>query len=339
MTLTVRSILTGLGLGFCLYFVARGLWWTEQPLIPPLLVGALALYLVTMVAAMLIDGPDEGRMPLWLASLTIVAVVAVPAMASLALTREAREAPFATWYIGATGLLCVVCVVKHRPIFGWAGLGVLTLSAMTWLGPGDAFRLGLVGSIVWMLTSQLLAWMWARAMRDTERMADIEQQVAAWHATGRVRRQARRMRVRYALSVAGPVLSRVIATGGLLDEGERLQARLAEGRLRDELRGEGLLNDAVRGTIEAARRGGASVTVLDEGGLEGIDEVRRDEIRAELAEILGDAGQMRVIVRSAQHPEIAVTIVGRDASGEDSDHDAVGLWREIPRMREDGGHE
>ncbi len=336
MTLTVRSVATALGLGFCLYYVARGLWWTEQPDTPPLLVGALALYLVVMVAATLVDGREEGGMPLWLALLAVVAAGVIPAMASAGLAPEAREAPFATWYIGAVGLVCVVCVVKRRPIFGWAALAVLIVSAVAWMGLPNAFRLGLVGSIVWMLVAQLLVWMWARAMRDTARMADIQRQVAAWRATGQVRRQERRLRVRYALGVASPVLSRVIATSGRLDGPERLQARLAEGRLRDELRGAGLLSNDVRDAIERARRDGASVTVLDEGGMEGIDEFRRAEIQAELAEILKDAGTMRVIVRSASHPETAVTIVGRNASGEPSDHDAVGLWREIPRMRQDG---
>ncbi len=148
-------------------------------------------------------------------------------------------------------------------------------------------------------------------VRDTERLAEIQQAVSAWHATQRVRQRERRLRTQFALAVAGPVLSRVVASRGSLDDQERLDARLAEGRLRDELRGADLLNDAVRNAIDSARRRGAVVTVFDEGGFDGIDEARRVEIRDELAAVLIRARSARLIIRSARDPRVAVTVVGR----------------------------
>ena len=331
VTLTVRAVATSLALGFCLYFVARGMWWIQPPEVPPLLLTALALYLAVMVTATLTDDSPTGRMPLWAAVVAGAASVAIPTLASLALSPAIREEPFATWYVGALGLLGVVCVVRGRPILGWLILAVLTGAAMFWMGPAEALRLGLVGSIVWMVVAQLLMWLWARAVRDTERLTEIQQQVTTWQATQRVREQERRRRVQYALAVAGPVLTRVVATGGVLDEDERVQARFAEGRLRDELRGGGLLNDAVRAAIERARRAGASVTLLDEGGLDDVPETRRVQIRDQIAEALDDVAGMRVIVRAARHPQTAVTLVGRLREGDHDDEDVVRLWREIPR--------
>lgn len=168
-------------------------------------------------------------------------------------------------------------------------------------------------------------------MRDTERLAEIQQAVSAWHATQRVRQRERRLRTQFALAVAGPVLSRVVAARGVLDEQERMDARLAEGRLRDELRGADLLNDAVRNAIEAARRRGVVVTVFDEGGFDGIDETRRELIRDELAVVLSRAQTARLIIRSARDPRVAVTVVGRAGSRASGDDDAVDLWHEIPR--------
>lgn len=124
----------------------------------------------------------------------------------------------------------------------------------------------------------------------------------------------------------------MVASRGLLDDDERLEARLAEGRLRDELRGADLLNDDVRNAIDAARRHGASVTVFDEGGLDGVDEGRRMEIRDELAAVLRSAGTGRIIIRSARDPLVAVTVVGR-AGLRASDDDSVDLWHEIARQR------
>ena len=146
-----------------------------------------------------------------------------------------------------------------------------------------------------------------------------------------VRQRERRLRTQYALAVAGPVLTRTVAAHGMLTDQERIDARMAEGKLRDELRGSDLLNEAVRDAIEDARRRGAVVTVFDEGGLDGIDEARRGEIRDELADVIAEACTGRLIIRSARDPHVAVTVVGRTGAGGPSDEDSVVLWCEIPR--------
>jgi hypothetical protein len=73
------------------------------------------------------------------------------------------------------------------------------------------------------------------------------------------------------------------------------------------------------------------VTVLDEGGLDGLDEVSLREIRRQLAETLRSAGSDRLFIRTSPHDSIAVTVVGRSSSDAGlSDEDAVDLWQEIP---------
>lgn len=332
MNRTVRSVATSLAVGFALYFVARGVWWIEQPTAPLLMVLAIGLYLVVVNLAVLGD-PASLRMPLWTAALALVSSALIPALVTFSLEPADRIEPFATWYIGGLGLLGVVCVVRRRPLIGWLTLAVLVLTASAYLGFGVALDLGLVGSIVWVLVAQLLVMFWDRAVRDTERLAEIQQAVSAWHATQLVRQRERRLRTQFALAVAGPVLSRVVAARGALDEQERLDARLAEGRLRDELRGADLLNDAVRDAIEAARRRGVVVTVFDEGGLDGVEEERRVEIRDELAAALTNADARRLIIRSARDPRVAVTVVGRAGARSSGDDDSVDLWHEILRER------
>lgn len=330
MNRTVRSVATSLAVGFALYFVARAIWWIEQPTVPLLMVLAIAMYLVVVNVAILGDSASV-RMPLWTAVLAVVSTALIPAFVTLSLDPADRTAPFATWYIGALGLLAVVCIVRRRSVVGWLTLGILIVSASAYLGVGVALSLGLVGSIMWVAVARLLVMFWDRAVRDTERLAEIQQAVSAWHATQRVRQRERRLRTQFALAVAGPVLSRVVAARGDLTDQERFDARLAEGRLRDELRGADLLNDAVRNAIEAARRRGSVVTVFDEGGFDEIDEERRREIRDELAVVLERAHTGRLIIRSARDPRVAVTVVGRAGSRSSGDDDAVDLWHEIPR--------
>lgn len=330
MNRTVRSVATSLAVGFALYFVARGIWWIEQPTAPLVMVLAIGLYLVVVNVAILGHGTVV-RMPMWSAILALVASALIPILVTSSLDPADRTAPFATWYIGALGLLGVVCVVRRRALIGVLVLGVLVVTASAYLGFVVALNLGLVGSIMWVVVAGLLVMFWDRAVRDTERLAEIQQAVSAWHATQRVRQRERRLRTQFALAVAGPVLSRVVAARGVLDEQERMDARLAEGRLRDELRGADLLNDAVRNAIEAARRRGVVVTVFDEGGFDGIDETRRELIRDELAVVLSRAQTARLIIRSARDPRVAVTVVGRAGSRASGDDDAVDLWHEIPR--------
>ncbi|UJP10606.1 hypothetical protein L2X99_02710 [Microbacterium sp. KUDC0406] len=332
MRLTVRSMATGLALGFAVYFAARGVWWTPvQPEVPLFMVAAIGLYIATILTAVLAGTDRQVRMPLWCGILAVVTAVAVPYLVSVSLIDVDRVAPFATWYIGATGLLGVVCIVRRRFLIGWLILLILGVSACAYMGPGNAFTLGLVGSITWVTVAQLLVLFWDRAVRDTERLADIQQAVSAWHATQQVRQRERRMRVQLALAVAGPLLARTVAAHGALDADEKKRARIAEGRLRDELRGASLLNDAVREAIADARSRGVAVTVFDEGGLDNVGEQRRDEIRDELAGVLAQVSTDRVIIRAGSDEVIAVTVVGRGGAGGSRDEDEVDLWHEIPR--------
>lgn len=331
MNRTVRSVATLLSIGFAMYFAARAVWWIEQPDAPLLMISSVVLYLVVVNMAILWESATSVRMPLWVAVLSVVSSVVVPSLATHSLAVEHRTAPFATWYIGAIGLLGIVLVVRRRLLS--AVLSLLGLIATSWihLGIVSALSLGLVGSIMWLAVAWLLVLFWNRAIRDTERLADIQQAVSAWHATQQVRQRERRLRTQFALAVAGPVLSRVVAAHGALDDEERLEARLAEGRLRDELRGASLLNDAVRDAIADARRRGVAVTVFDEGGLDELGEARRAEIRDELAAVLADARADRLIIRAARDDRVAVTVVGRASAGTSRDDDAVDLWHEIPR--------
>ncbi|MBO0981080.1 hypothetical protein [Microbacterium sp. SD291] len=331
MNRSVRSVATSLAVGFAMYFAARGIWWIEQPTAPLLMVAAIALYLIVVNVAILWDSAASARMPLWVAVLAVVASAVIPVHVTLSLDPASLTAPFATWYIGALGVLGVVCIVRRRFLAGWLILVVLVVSSSISLGFLSSLSLGLVGSIMWVVIARLLVMFWDRAIRDTERMAGIQQAVSAWHLTQQVRQRERRLRTQFALAVAGPVLSRTVASRGALDPDERLEARLAEGRLRDELRGADLLNDAVRDAIDHARRRGVVVTVFDEGGLDDVPEERRAQIRDELAGVLCDARADRLIIRAARDARVAVTVVGRAGAGVSSDDDAVDLWHEIPR--------
>lgn len=353
--ISVHTVLTGLGFAFTGYLAARGLWWTgttpvDQPLVVVL---ALGLYLITtwlclfweprppkaplepsaepsQQAATRRRGPS--RLPVWAAVLALACAVVVPSSIAIAVGPDARTAPYATWYLGGIGALMTIVMVRRRPLVAWGGIVALAIASMVWMQPVPALSLGLVGSVVWVAVAQLLRASIDRAARDATRLAELQRAASAWQASQSGRQRERRIQVQRALAVAGPVLARVIATGARIDDDERLQARIAEGTLRDELRGPRLLDDAVRTELASARRRGTTVTVLDEGGLDGIDEATLVAIRAQLAETLRASGSDRLFIRTSAHDAVAVTVVGRSGVGQGlSDEDAVDLWLEIPR--------
>ncbi len=340
---SVRTVLVGLGLLFTAYMAGRGLWWTDPVRSPALVVAALLLYLSTTWLCILLPATPAveqdaapgarvraPRMPLWAALLALLTALTVPTAIAVAVSPASRSAAFATWYIGGIGALMTIVMVRRRPWFAWAGTVMLAVGSAIWLGPLNALALGMVGSLMWVTVSHLVVFSLGKAEGDTARLAGLQQAASAWQASQVGRQRERRVQIQRALAVAGPVLTRVVLTGGVLDDAGRTEARLAEGRLRDELRGPRLLDDDVRAALDAARRRGAAVTVLDEGGLDGVDEESLAVIRAELAEAVRAASSSRLYIRTAPHDEVAVTVVGRQqADSTLSDDDSVDLWREI----------
>ncbi|MGN6217870.1 MAG: hypothetical protein ACTHNQ_00085 [Microbacterium sp.] len=365
--ISVKNVLSLLAVAFTAYLAARGLWSTPDVDQPLIVVAALALYLVTtwlcifwepasaserpdagagaherdavaeapaadVQAQTAIDGIQGPRsLPPVAQILALACAAIVPSAIALAVGPASRTEPFATWYLGGIGALMTIVMVRRRPWTAWSGIVLLTIASMAWMGPLQALSLGLVGSIVWVTCAQLLVLSMDRAARDTSRLTRLQRAASAWQTSQVVRQRERRVQVQRALAVAGPVLTRTVAHAGNLTDADRLEARLAEGRLRDEMRGPRLLDDDVRAELERARRRGANVTVLDEGGLDDVDDETLSVIRAQLAEALRSASSDRLYIRTSPDERIAVTVVGRSMSvGGPSDEDAVDLWREIP---------
>ncbi|MDY0908972.1 hypothetical protein [Microbacterium sp. CFBP9034] len=348
--ISVKNVLIALGVALTAYLAARGLWWGSVPVPQPLVVVAtLGMYLATTWLCIFWEPaapPTEGdaaaaptargpsKLPAVAQGLALACAIIVPSAIAFAVGPDSRTASFATWYLGGIGALMTIVMVRRRPWTAWIGTAILAIASMVWMGAAAALALGLVGSIVWVASAQLLVRSMDRAARDTARLAQLQRAASGWQASQAVRQRERRVQVQEALAVAGPVLTRTVATGGSLSDDERLQARLAEGRLRDEMRGPRLLDEEVRAELERARRRGANVTVLDEGGLEGLDEETLAIIRAQLADALRSASSERLYIRTSPDERVAVTVVGRSpAVGAPSDEDGVDLWREIPHPR------
>ncbi|HAN23122.1 MAG TPA: hypothetical protein DCP95_00925, partial [Microbacterium ginsengisoli] len=272
------------------------------------------------------------HLPIPLALLALAATVALPPLVAYGAGPHTTPGTHTTWYLGATGALMATLTVRRRPWMAWTGIVVLAGWSISLLGPATALGLGLVGSTVWVGAAQFLVLALDRAALDTERLGEVQRVASAQSAAQGAQAHERRVQVNRVLLSAGDALARVIDRRGVLSDDERIEARVVEGRLRDELRGARLLDPEVRAALESVRRRGASVSLSDDGAIDDIGEEELGEIRAELADTLRSARSDRVYVRTSSDPRVAVTVVGRAARtiGLDED-DSVDLWREIER--------
>jgi len=244
------------------------------------------------------------------------------------------------------------CGVLAGAVMGWmagrrgpplVAVGVLVVQIAVWAGPYGVLRLGLAAEIVIVVAGLLMH----RAVRRVSAAADVaarthhaltttHAELDAFHAEGR-------RRLRHARRTAAPVLQRIVDAAGELDEAARAECRMLEQALRDEIRGRGLLNDAVRATVSAHRRRGALVQVLDDGGLDDIAPADLDGLLDDVARHLEPVRSSRIVVRSGgPDSDTAVTVVALTtdetaaALGLDVD-DEVDLWVTIPRPGTAGG--
>jgi len=144
------------------------------------------------------------------------------------------------------------------------------------------------------------------------------------------------MRLAHTNRIAAPMLRRIADRNGDLTDAQRGECRMLEAAIRDEIRGRMLLTDAVRSEVQRARERGATVTLLDEGGIDDLDEATRDQVLSRLAEAIAGSQADRLIARTAaESSPVAVTLVGLIDANEatiDTEDVEVEVWLEIPRQ-------
>lgn len=343
-----RFVVVGVAVLFSLYHVVLGVLTLDIPHSVWPVIAAMVLYLAATFLSLTSLTPNStARMPLWLASFNVAVTVAVP----LLVTREldpVRDGGngYATWYIAAVGTLLTITSTRGRHLFAWAGTFFLIAQTASWAGPQSLIALGVVGSVSWVVISNVLSRSIAKATKDARRFAYAEREAADWQAAQEAHVFERQFRLGQTSSMALPMLRRIHDSGGELTDAERQECLHLEGAIRDEIRGRNLLNDSVREQVMIARRRGATVTLLDEGGMDGVHEPVRERVLETLAEALRASHADKIIVRTSDpSSDVAVTVVGlRSAADdlaalgpgasepdEDGGDDEIDLWLEIPR--------
>lgn len=332
-----RYIILGIAALFSGYHVVLAIVSLSTPdSVGPVLV-AIGLYLVATVLSLLPSSPT--LMPTWLAGFNLAVSIALPLLVTSQLDPDESNAN-ATWYVAAVGTLMTITATRQRHAFAWVGVLSLLVQTVLWADLAALPDLGVIGSVVWVAVSHMLARALAKAGRDARQFALAEREAADWQAAQEAHLFERQFRLRQTSTMAMPMLRRIVEQNGDLTAEERQECLYLEGGIRDEIRGRRLLNDAVRREIMEARRRGTVVTLLDEGGIDDLDEVEIERVLGRLAVAISSTRTDKLIARTVpEGSATAVTVVGLSVTGdgsasmlgqEDLD-DEVDLWLEIPR--------
>jgi hypothetical protein len=339
-----RYLIVGMAILFSGYHVVLGCYALSRGLPADAwpIFAAMGLYLAATILSLAPWGPS--RMPIWMAAFNLAVVVAMPLLVTHGLD-PARNANggngYATWYVAAVGTLMTITSTRRRHSIAWIGVSFLVVQTILWSGPGALVDVGVIGSVSWVAVSHILSSGMAKASRDSQRFALAEREATDWQAAQEAHVFERQFRLDQTSSMALAMLREIQQGGGRLTESQRQECLHLEGAIRDEIRGRKLLNDAVREQVMSARRRGASVTLLDEGGIDDLSEDDLQRVLNRLAEALASTDADKFIARTVpEGSDTAITVVGLRTVGDGSasalgqeslEDDEVDLWLEIKR--------
>lgn len=322
-----RVAIISLAVLFSAYHVVLGLSALDVPRSPWPTVASLVAFAAAITLSLL--RPRTRVLRRWIAAFDLAVSIAIPLAVSSQLDPAAENA-YATWYVAAVGTLLTIVMVRGRDWWAWIGVGFLSVYTIWWAGFDALGDLGVVGSVVWVVAANIVMYAVTKTAEDAERFTAVERKASEWRAAYDAHVVERQHRLEHTYTMAEPLLTEIVRTGGELDEEQRAECLLLEATMRDEIRGRGLLNDAVRRVVTAARRRGTAVSLLDEGGLDELDRPRRERVLAQLAAALARAEADTLIVRTVPRAEnVAVTVVGLRAAANGDDESDVTLWLEI----------
>ncbi len=340
MTISIpRYVIVSLAAVFSAFHVVLAIVSIDAPVHRGPYLVALVLYVIATVLSLL-PSPSP-RMPVWMAAFNVSASVAISLLVTSQLPDGARGT-YAAWHTAAIGTLLVITSTRRRQSFAWMGLAALTVETLAWEGVGGLLDYGVAGNFLWVGVSHALAYSLASAGRDARQYALAEREAAEWRAAQEAHVFERQFRLGQTSRMALPMLRQIVATGGDLTDDQRKECLYLEGAIRDEIRGRTLLNDRVRSEVMAARRRGAVVTLLDEGGIDDLAEPDLDRVLNGLADAIAGTDADRIIARTVPFgSETAVTVVGLSSSDDgenvalgqepDGEDEEIHLWLELPR--------
>jgi hypothetical protein len=289
---------------YALFHAILGLLWLNRYQNGSAAVASLAIYLIVVVMTIVMY--RGVRIPVAQAILSVTLALTIPPLAQSQLTAEHFD-DYSTWYVLGLATIMSAISIRGYTVLAWIGTFIFTCEVLAWAGWGNFFASGLLGGIMLVIGTSVINVGLERASDEAKQYEQLNAETVARSAAMVAAGEQRSKLLKVTLTRAEPMLH-VIATGSALTEGQRLEARILEASLRDEIRGGDLMAPSTRGAVEAARRRGVQVSMLDEGGLACLAEAQREPLWLKIAEVIAGIESGRVTVRSPIGERWVVTI-------------------------------
>lgn len=196
-----------------------------------------------------------------------VALVVAAVVGLAGLVRVPGDGAYSAWYLGAITFDLLGLTLLGRFRAAWLTMATMVVLALGWallhgLPATDGAML-VVRHVATLAVGTALAVALRRSNAATAGFQLVQRRRRQEEDVASARAGARRNGVERVLEEAGPML-RAIADGRDFTEEDRLQMLVIEGRLRDQIRTPGLAIGPLRESLDAARRRGVDVLLLDE---------------------------------------------------------------------------
>jgi hypothetical protein len=287
-------------------WVAGDFYLTMLPVAAALLCLAAAMWLLTR------SWPDA-RLPAWAAVLIPVLVGALN-LACLWAIPPGGWPGYASWSLGAGVTLCWGLLMRERRLAAWTGFGLLAATTFHWvLGTGQPLAMAprmLASHLISLIAWNLIAVWSTRFSRQAALSGRRVGQLAALREVQRETARLTALRMESVARRSRPLLERIVTAAAMTPQ-LRLEARLLEAELRDEIRGRLFTGTPVVAAARSARQRGADVVLVDDSGPAGLAPADREAVVGCVCRALEAVTTSRVVVRvlPPQRPHLASVAV------------------------------
>ncbi|HEY7854244.1 MAG TPA: hypothetical protein VIB80_03915 [Aquiluna sp.] len=301
---------------FGLYHAILGLLNITSYEYPLLIWISLVFYLFALGASVFYY--KDIVLPSWIASINLVVAFVLPLFVAAGIG-SFSPTTYSTWHIAAIGTLLAITAVRGQRAVAWIGIGSLIFQVLAWGGISVLFTSGLIGAVLLVLGAQAAA----RALSQSEELATKFRELAlateAATAAKSAARIERERRINATLAGVLPQLEKIVESNGQLSAGDKRTAILTEAALRDQIRGRNLAHPELTEQTRLARARGVEVQLLDDGGLDDMDQADLDEIFTRVARELSNIKAGRVVIRSVAGEDWTLTMAAIQKGSEKPD--------------------
>ena len=288
---------------------------------PNLAISFIVIYLLfSLVSIVFYKG---FKIPTWLALLNLVFTGVTPAVFAQIIVVE-ETASYSTWFVVGLATLMGITAFRGQVFIGWLGFFAIAIQIVIWGGIGTLLNAGVVGALLMVFAGHASGYAIRTADRQAAEAINIQRNLEVGSAGRTAARKVRQERIQQTLQKAEPLLSVISRSEGELNSEQIEQSRLLEAELRDLIRGRGLVNDKVSESANKARARGVRVELLDEGGLEDLEERERMDILDKVAEAIDSVVDGKITIRSPKGESWRVTIAAMSPS-----RDELSVWERI----------